>query len=68
MLATYSRYEINILRSEKEANTDRRSYERQTITNPSGDDFRTLPKTNSVGNSDMTSKTIRMRLAWETAQ
>ena len=39
---------------------DQRSNERQTKPNPSGDDFRTLLNTNSVGNSEFASETIRL--------
>ena len=59
LLETYSKNEINSQLSGNEDNVDWRSNERQTNTNPSGDDFRTLLNTNSIGNSDMTSETVR---------
>ena len=60
MLGTYSKIEINSQLSGNEDNVDRRSNERQTNTNRSGDDFKTLLNTNSIGNSDMTSETVGM--------
>ena len=59
MFETYSRNGVDSQLGENEENLDRRSNERQTNTNPSGDDFRTLLNTNSVGNSHMTSETVR---------
>ena len=60
MLGKYSRNEVDSQLSENNENLDQGYNERQTNTNPSGDDFRTLLNTNSVGNSDMTSETVRM--------
>ena len=60
MLGTYSRNGVDSQLSENEENLDRRSNERQTNTNPSGDDYRTLLNTNSVGNNDMTSDNVRL--------
>ena len=39
---------------------DQRSNERQTKTNPSGDDLRAFLNTNRVGNSDITPETVRI--------
>ena len=60
MLGTYSRNKVDSQLSKNDENMDRGSNERPTNTNPSGDDFRTLLNTNNVGNSDMTSETLRM--------
>ena len=60
LLGSYSRNETNSQLSGNEDNMDRMSNERQTNTNQSGDDFRTLLNTNSIGNSDVTSETVRM--------
>ena len=59
MLETYSRNGVDSQLSENVENLDRKSYERQTNTNPSDNDFRTLLNNNSVGNSEMISKTVR---------
>ena len=45
--------------SEKEENVTQRSNERQSDTNPNGEDFRTLLKTNSRGSSERTAETVR---------
>ena len=60
MLGIYSINAVDSQLSENEENMDRSSNERQTNGNQSGDDFRTLLNTNSVGNSDITSETVRM--------
>ena len=60
MLGAYSRIGVVSQLSEDEGNLYRSSNEQQTTTNPSDDDFRTLLNTNSVGNSDMTSETVRV--------
>ena len=60
MLGTISRNEITGQLCENEDNLDRSSNERQTNTNPSGDDFGTPLNTNSIEISDFTSETVRM--------
>ena len=46
--------------SENEENMNQRATEQQTNTNPNGEDFRTLPITNSAGSSEITLETVRM--------
>ena len=60
MLGKYSRNEVDSQLSENDENMDQRTNERQTNTNPSGDDLRTFLNTNSVGNSDITPETVRI--------
>ena len=61
MLGTYSRNEVDSKLSENEENTAvLRSNERQINFSPSGIDFMTLLNTNSIGNSNITSETVRM--------
>ena len=61
MLGTYSRNEVDSKLSENEENTVvLRSNERQINFSPSGIDFMTLLNTNSIGNSNITSETVRM--------
>ena len=60
MLGSDSRKETGSQLSENEENTDRWSNERQNNTNRIGVDFRTLLDTNSAGNSEIISETVRL--------
>ena len=60
ILGSYSRKEISSQIRGNVEDMDQRSNERQANTNPSGEDFRTLLNTNSVGSSEITSETVKM--------
>ena len=68
MLETYSRNGVDSQLGENVENLHRKSNERQTNTNPSDIDFRTLLKNNSVGNSELTSETVRLANSEITSQ
>ena len=60
MLGNYSRIGAESQLNENEGKIDIGSIEQQTNINPSGEDFRTLLNTNSVGSSEITAETVRM--------
>ena len=60
MLGSYSRDEERSDRSESELNLDSGSIRPQQSSNLVGEDFRSLPNTNSKENSEVTIETTRM--------